>query len=100
MLSSSGSGPHRVKKKGTIIYSSATSAFRGGAKTAEFACGKHALRALSQSVAKEYGKQGVHAAHIRLDCVLDTPTYQTRFSEMYAANKLACTDDIAETYFA
>eukprot|EP00445_Apocalathium_hangoei_P016272 CAMPEP_0203892566 /NCGR_PEP_ID=MMETSP0359-20131031/35739_1 /ASSEMBLY_ACC=CAM_ASM_000338 /TAXON_ID=268821 /ORGANISM="Scrippsiella Hangoei, Strain SHTV-5" /LENGTH=252 /DNA_ID=CAMNT_0050814557 /DNA_START=28 /DNA_END=783 /DNA_ORIENTATION=- len=93
------SGVHVVKKKGTIIFSSATSAFRGGANTAQFACGKHALRALSQSIAKEYGKQGVHAVHVRLDCILDTPGYQRQHAEMYKAHKMGCTDDIAETYF-
>jgi len=100
MLASEGRGPHRVKKKGTLIFSSATSAFRGGATTAQFACGKHALRALSQSIAKEYGKQGVHAAHVRLDALLDIPAYREQYAEAYAANKLASTDDIAETYFA
>ncbi len=100
MLQSDGSDSGKAKKKGTIIYSSATSAFRGGAKTAQFACGKHALRALSQSVAKEYGKQGIHSAHVRLDCVLDTPGYRERYADMYAANMLASTDDIAETYYS
>ena len=86
------------KKKGTILYSSATSAFRGGAKTGQFACGKHALRALSQSVAKGYGSRGIHACHVRLDCVLATPSYKERFPEMHATDRLASTDDIAETY--
>ena len=48
MLASKGFGNYAVPKKGTILFSSATSAFRGGARTAQFACGKHALRALSQ----------------------------------------------------
>jgi NAD(P)-dependent dehydrogenase (short-subunit alcohol dehydrogenase family) len=95
----SGDGHHRVLKKGTIIFSSATSAFRGSANMAEFACGKHALRALSQSIAKEHGKQGIHACHVRLDALLDTPGYVAKFPEMFAANKMASTDDIAETYY-
>eukprot|EP00940_MAST-03C_sp_MAST-3C-sp2_P001746 g1746.t1 len=89
-----------TKKKGTILYSSATSAFRGGAKTAQFACGKHGLRALSQSVAKAYASSGVHACHVRLDCILDTPGYVARWPAMKAQDKMGCTDDIAETYFA
>jgi NAD(P)-dependent dehydrogenase (short-subunit alcohol dehydrogenase family) len=100
MLAGSGGGEHRVPKKGTLIFSSATSAFRGGATTAQFACGKHGLRALSQSIAKGYGKQGIHACHVRLDALLDTPAYQQRYADMMSANQLACTDDIAETYFA
>jgi len=94
MLSSS------AKKKGTILYTSATSAFRGGAKTAQFACGKHALRALSQSVAKEYGKRGVHACHVRLDCILDTPGYVARYPDMHKDDRLASTDEIANSYWA
>merc|ERR1719414_706391 len=54
MLASEGGGDNRVKKKGTLLLSSATSAFRGGASTAQFACGKHALRALCQSIAREF----------------------------------------------
>jgi len=100
MLALEGSGPHKVKKKGCILFSSASSAFRGGAKTAQFACGKFALRALSQSIAKEYGPQGVHACHIRLDCGLDTPSAQAAYPDAYQANQLGCTDDIAESYYA
>merc|ERR1711865_574064 len=93
-----GKDSHRVKKKGTIIFSSATSAFRGSAGTAQFAAGKFALRALSQSIAKEHSKDGVHVCHVRLDCQLDT--YATRNPEAHAANKFAITEDIAETYYS
>ena len=72
----------------------------GGATSAQFACGKFALRALSQSIAKAYGAHGIHACHVRLDCLLDTPKYQEKYKEMYEANKMGCTDDIADTYFA
>ncbi|KAJ1458663.1 hypothetical protein M885DRAFT_512405 [Pelagophyceae sp. CCMP2097] len=98
MLASQGGGGCRVPKKGTIIYTSATSAFRGGASTAQFACGKFALRALSQSVAKAYGQFGVHAVHVRLDCILDTPGYVEKMPDMFAENKMASTDDISQTY--
>ena len=37
---------------------------------------------------------------MRLDALLDTPAYQQRYADMMSANQLACTDDIAETYFA
>jgi hypothetical protein len=36
---------------------------------------------------------------VRLDCQLDTPGQQAGQPEAHAANKLACTDDIAESYF-
>ena len=98
-----------VGKKGTLLYTSASAAFRSGAKTAMLAAGKMALRALSQSVAKEYGKQGIHAVHLRMDCTYESPRNQAVFTsggmdEMYGkmagANKLADIGAIAETYYA
>jgi len=96
MIASEGSGSHQVKKKGCLLFSSATSAFRGSAGCAQFAAGKFGLRALSQSIAKEFGKQGVHACHIRLDCVLDTNQgLNAGFNP-----KAGSSDDIAESYYA
>jgi NAD(P)-dependent dehydrogenase (short-subunit alcohol dehydrogenase family) len=69
-----------VAKKGTILYTSATSAFRSTAKSAQVACGKAALRMLSQAVAKEHGKQGVHAVHIRMDCTFESPRNEKLFT--------------------
>ena len=98
-----------VRKKGTILYTSATSASRATAKSARYAAGKMALRALSQSVAKEYGKQGVHAVHIRMDCTYESPRNQAVFTSMgmgghydaaSGANQLASIADLADTYFA
>ena len=34
---------------------------------------KHALRAMAQSLAREYGPKGVHVAHAVIDGVIDTP---------------------------
>ncbi len=39
---------------GTILFTGATAAIRGGAKFAALACPKFALRALSQSIAREF----------------------------------------------
>lgn len=38
-----------------------------------FSTGKYALRALSQSLGKEFGPQGVHVAHAVIDGVIDIP---------------------------
>ena len=40
---------------------------------ASFATGKFALRALSSSLAKEFGPQGVHVSHAIIDGVIDIP---------------------------
>lgn len=49
---------------GTLIMTGATSATRGHMHFGAFAAGKHGLRALSQSIAREYGPQGVHVAFV------------------------------------
>jgi len=38
-----------------------------------FASGKFALRALSQSLAREFGPKGVHVSHAIIDGVIDIP---------------------------
>lgn len=40
---------------------------------ASFSTGKYALRALSQSLGKEFGPKGVHVAHAIIDGVIDIP---------------------------
>jgi NAD(P)-dependent dehydrogenase (short-subunit alcohol dehydrogenase family) len=51
-------------KKGTLIFTGATAALRGNKTTSAFAAAKFGLRALSQSLAKEFGPQGIHVAHV------------------------------------
>ena len=45
----------------------ATASLRGSAKFAGLAVGKFGLRALSQSLAREVGPQGVHISHVIID---------------------------------
>ncbi|KAI8977768.1 short-chain dehydrogenase/reductase SDR [Trametes punicea] len=47
-------------KRGTLIFTGATASLRGNVTTSAFATGKFALRALSQSLNKEFGKQNIH----------------------------------------
>ena len=49
--------------RGTIIFTGATASLRGGAGFAAFAGAKHGLRALAQSMAREFGPEGIHVAH-------------------------------------
>ena len=58
--------------RGTIIFTGATASVRGGAGYSAFSGGKHALRALSQSMARELGPQGIHVAHVVVDGGIDT----------------------------
>jgi short chain dehydrogenase len=52
--------------RGTLIFTGATASLRGNVTTSAFAAGKFGLRALSQSLAKEFGKQNIHVAHVSL----------------------------------
>ncbi|KAM7208602.1 hypothetical protein V8F20_001025 [Naviculisporaceae sp. PSN 640] len=70
LLSSvSASPPHPP----TLIITGATASVRGSANFGPFAAGKFAVRALSQSLAREFGPQGVHVAHVIVDGVIDIP---------------------------
>ena len=56
---------------GSLVFTGATASLRGGAKFAAFAASKAALRSLAQSVAREFGPQGVHVAHVVIDGGID-----------------------------
>jgi NAD(P)-dependent dehydrogenase (short-subunit alcohol dehydrogenase family) len=84
--------------RGTVLFSSATAAFRGSADNPLYAIGKFGLRALAQSLAKAYAKNGVHVAHVRLDCSLDVPVVRKAFGENIDKELLANTDDVAASY--
>ncbi|KAJ6467442.1 hypothetical protein C8R45DRAFT_1020030 [Mycena sanguinolenta] len=47
--------------KGTLIFTGATASLRGNVVTSAFSAAKFAVRALSQSLAKEFGKEDIHA---------------------------------------
>jgi NAD(P)-dependent dehydrogenase (short-subunit alcohol dehydrogenase family) len=56
-------------KRGTLLFTGATASLRGNTTSSAFAIGKHGLRALSQSLAKEFGKQNIHVeSHDLLSC--------------------------------
>jgi NAD(P)-dependent dehydrogenase (short-subunit alcohol dehydrogenase family) len=57
--------------RGTILFTGATAALRGGAGFANLAVPKFGLRALSQSMARELGPQGLHVAHVVIDGIID-----------------------------
>ena len=84
---------------GSVIFSSATAAFRGSASNPLFAIGKFGLRALAQSLAKAYARDGVHVAHMRLDCTLDVPMVREYMGDAFKPEDTASTDDVADTYW-
>ncbi len=84
--------------RGTILLTGATAALRGSARFSALAVGKFGLRALAQSMAREFGPQGIHVAHVVVDGQIDTP----RVREMSPGRKdhtMLSPDAIAETYW-
>ncbi|MGH8162574.1 MAG: SDR family NAD(P)-dependent oxidoreductase [Gammaproteobacteria bacterium] len=63
---------------GTILFTGATAALRGGAGFAGLAVGKFGLRALAQSMAREFGPKGIHVAHVVVDGQIGTPSAHER----------------------
>ena len=52
---------------GSLIFTGASGSLRGKARFAPFAAAKAALRATAQSIAREFGPQGVHVGHVVVD---------------------------------
>ncbi len=57
----------------TLIVTGATASLKGSARFATFAAGKFAQRAITQSLAREFGPKGVHVALAIIDGGIDTP---------------------------
>jgi len=57
----------------TLIFTGATASVKANALMSSFNTGKYALRALSSSLAKEFGPKGVHVSHAIIDGVIDIP---------------------------
>jgi NAD(P)-dependent dehydrogenase (short-subunit alcohol dehydrogenase family) len=50
--------------RGTLIFTGATASMRGNTMTSAFSIGKFGARALSQSLAKEFGKDDIHVCNL------------------------------------
>ena len=91
------------RKRGTILFTGATASVRGGVGYAAFAGGKHALRALAQSMARELGPEGIHVAHVVVDGAIDTEFTRQRAPDRYedrkAVDGILNPDSIAENYW-
>ncbi len=88
--------------RGTILFTGATASLRGGAGFAAFAGAKHALRALSQSMARELGPQGIHVAHVVIDGAIDTAFIAKNFPQRYALKDkdgILAPEHIADAYW-
>lgn len=88
-------------KRGTLIFTGATSSIRGNVMTSAMAPAKHALRGLSQSLAKEFNKQNIHVAHSIIDgMILTDQTKSIRSQEdINDPDAMLTPEGVAKTYW-
>jgi len=68
-------------KRGTLLFTGATASLRGNTTTSAFATAKFGVRALAQSLAKEFGPQNIHVAHTIIDGGIITDRSRSYLSE-------------------
>jgi NAD(P)-dependent dehydrogenase (short-subunit alcohol dehydrogenase family) len=87
---------------GTLIFTGASGSLRGKANFAPFAAAKAALRALAQSVAREFGPQGIHVGHVVVDGGIEGErllTVRPQLKEQRGPDGMLNIDAIADAYW-
>lgn len=74
-----------VRERGTLLFTGATASVRGGSNFAAFASAKFGARAVIQSVAREFGPQGIHAATVLIDGAVDMPAIHKMMPDLVAS---------------
>jgi NADP-dependent 3-hydroxy acid dehydrogenase YdfG len=87
-----------ARGRGTLIMTGATAARRATTGFAALGASKFALRAVAQSLAREYGPKGIHVAHVIVDGLIDEPQTRLRFPDRSGAAMDA--DELAATYLS
>lgn len=88
--------------RGTLIFTGASASLRGKAGYAQFSASKAGVRMISQSMAREFGPQGLHVAHVIVDGGIDgARLHRLRpgVAEERGENGLLNIDAIADAYW-
>jgi NAD(P)-dependent dehydrogenase (short-subunit alcohol dehydrogenase family) len=88
--------------RGTVLFTGASASLRGKPGYAQFAAAKAGLRMIAQSMAREYGPQGVHVAHVIIDGGIDGErlrTFRPQIIEERGKDGMLNIDAIAEVYW-
>lgn len=87
---------------GSLIFTGATASVRARPPFTAFASAKAALRAVAFGMAREFGPQGLHVAHVVIDGVIDGEQVNRRMpqlKERLGEQGMLQPDDIAEAYW-
>ena len=88
--------------RGTVIFTGASGSLRGKPGFAHFAAAKSGLRMIAQSMAREFGPQGLHVAHVIIDGGIHGERLLSRRPQLLAErgeDGLLGVDAIAEAYW-
>lgn len=80
------------------MLTGATASLKGSAKFSAFAAAKFGLRAIGQSLAREYGPKGVHVSHFIIDGIIVTDRTDSMLGVDYPAESRMDPDAIAQVY--
>ncbi len=87
---------------GTLIFTGASGSLRGKANFSPFAAAKAGVRALAQSLAREFGPQNIHVAHVVIDGGIMGErliTLAPQWVEKSGPDGMLDIDAIADTYW-
>ncbi|MFI4974466.1 MAG: SDR family NAD(P)-dependent oxidoreductase [Caulobacterales bacterium] len=87
---------------GTLIFTGASGSLRGKANFAPFAAAKAGLRALAQSIAREYGPKNIHVGHVVIDGGVAGErllTFRPQMAEQRGPDGMLDIDAIADAYW-
>ncbi|KAI3844953.1 hypothetical protein MKX03_032957 [Papaver bracteatum] len=93
------------RRRGTILFTGCSASLNGLPGFSELCCGKFALRALSQCLAKEVQPLGVHVAHVIIDGIIGPPRSSSPSTSMVGEKtqvgetSLMDPDALAQTYW-
>lgn len=88
--------------QGTVLFTGATASIRSRPPFTAFAAAKSALRAVAQSMSREFGPMGIHVAHIIVDGGIDGDLLRNaspQRKEAAGKNGLLDVDAIADVYW-
>jgi NAD(P)-dependent dehydrogenase (short-subunit alcohol dehydrogenase family) len=88
--------------RGSVFFTGASGSLRGMPGFAHFAASKAGLRMVSQSMAREFGPQGIHIAHVVVDGAVDGERAKSLFPgvvDQLGENGTLNTKAIAETFW-
>lgn len=88
--------------RGSVFFTGATASLRGMPGYAQFAAGKAGLRMIAQSMAREFGPQGIHVAHVIIDGIINGDRVRARvpdIADRLGADGMLGLDAIAEAYW-